>query len=115
MGREDFGPQDGEGYTAFHARLFEKAEALLARRPEQPAKARIDALTFDGAAFGTVPGAGAAAARTAGWTEQTRTQFGRVGAEVADLEVATRTAKELAADVDGATQAVARNVDLGLD
>ncbi len=115
MGREEFGPRDGEGYAAFHARLFEKAETLMARRPEQPAKARIDGLTFEAAAFGTVPGATAAASRTAGWTEQTQTQVGRVGAEVADLEVASRTAKELATDVDGATAAVARNVDLGLD
>jgi hypothetical protein len=108
VGREEFGPRDGEGYAAFHARLFEKAETLMARRPEQPAKARIDGLTFEAAAFGTVPGATAAASRTAGWTEQTQTQ-------VADLEVASRTAKELATDVDGATAAVARNVDLGLD
>jgi hypothetical protein len=115
MGREEFGPRPGEGYTAFHARLFEKAETLMARRPEQPAKTRIDALTFEAAEFGTVPGADGAAARTAGWAVQTQTQFGRVGAEVADLEVASRTAKELATDVDGATQAVARSGGLGLD
>lgn len=112
MGRQEFGPRDGEGYVAFHARLFEQAQQLMGRRPEQPAKTRIDAVTFDATAFGTVPGADAAASRTAGWTQQTRTQFARVGAEVAALEVATRTAKDLATDAAGATEAVARSVDV---
>ena len=75
----------------------------MARRPEQPAKARIDALAFEAAAFGTVPGAAAAASRTAGWTEQTQTQIARVGAEVADLEVACRTVKELDAQASTGT------------
>jgi hypothetical protein len=107
-GRQESGPRDGESYVAFHARLFEQAETLCARRPEQPAKTRIDGLTFEAGAFGTVPGATAVAARTTGWVERTQTEFGRVGAEVADLEVATRTAKELAANAGPATEAIAR-------
>ena len=106
-GRQEFGPDEGEGYVAFHGRLFEKAQTLMARRPEQPARTRIDGLTFEAGAFGTVPGAAEVAARTADWSDQTRTQYGRVGAEVADLELGCRTCKDLATDADAATSAVA--------
>ena len=112
---QDFGPRDGEGYVAFHARLFETAEQVMAHRPEQPAKARIDALAFEPAAFGTVPGAAAAASRTAGWTEQTQTQIARVGAEVADLEVVCRTVKVDAQASGDLITATAGRVDVGID
>ena len=108
MGRTEFGPRDGESVEAFHARLFEKAEQLMAKRPEKPARDGVARLTFTDGAFGTVPGAGEVATRTGQWTAQLRGQLDRVAAEVTDLEGGTRTAKQLAIDVDGATQAVAR-------
>jgi hypothetical protein len=96
------------GDLVFDPALFGRAEQVLAGRPEQPAKTIVDGLTFEPAAFGTVPGATAAHARTAGWVEQTRTEMGRVGAEVADLEVCTREVKGMAIQVNGDTQAAAR-------
>jgi hypothetical protein len=97
-----------DGNLVFDPALFERAERVLGGRPEQPAKTIIDGLTFEVSAFGTVPGADAASARSASWTEQCRTEIGRVGAEVADLEVRAREVKALATDVNGATQAAAR-------
>lgn len=108
MGRVEFGPRDGESPEAFHARLFEKAERLMAKHPEQRARAGAARLSFADGAFGTVPGAGEAATRTRDWTAQLRTQLDRVAAEVTDLAGGTRTAKQLAIDVNGATQAIAR-------
>jgi hypothetical protein len=108
MGRVEFGPRDGESPEVFHARLFEKAEQLMATRPERRARDGAARLIFTDGAFGTVPGAGEVAARAGAWTERLRSQLDRVAAEVSDLEGGTRTAKELAVDVDGATQAVAR-------
>jgi hypothetical protein len=100
---------DGDGGNlVFDPALFGQAEQVLAGRPEQPAKAIVDGLTFEPAAFGTVPGASAAHARTAGWVERTKTEMGRVGAEVADLEVCTREVKGMAVEVNGDTQAAAR-------
>jgi hypothetical protein len=100
---------DGDdGNLVFDAELFAGAEKVLAGRPEQPAKTIVDALRFEAAAFGTVPGAAAASARTSSWVEQTRTEMGRVGAEVADLEVRAREVKGMAIQVDGDTQAAAR-------
>ena len=108
MGREEFGPRDGESPEVFHARLFEKAEQLMAKRPEQRARDGAARLIFTDGAFGTVPGAGQVAARAGEWTTRLRGQLDRVAAEVTDLKEGTRTAKELAIDVDGATQAIAR-------
>jgi len=108
MGREEFGPRDGESPEVFHSRLFEKAEQLMAKRPEQRARDGAARLIFTDGAFGTVPGAGQVAARAGEWTTRLRGQLDRVAAEVTDLKEGTRTAKELAIDVDGATQAVAR-------
>jgi hypothetical protein len=96
------------GNLVFDPELFERAEQALGRRPEQQAKTIVEALTFDAAAFGIVPGASAASARTAGWVEETKTELGRVAAEVADLEVRAREVKAMAIKVNGDTQAAAR-------
>jgi putative heme degradation protein len=108
VGRVEFGPRDGESPEVFHARLFEKAEQLMAERPERRARDGAARLVFTDGAFGTVPGAGEVAARAGEWTTRLRGQLDRVAAEVTDLKEGTRTAKELAIDVDGATRAIAR-------
>ena len=107
-------PRDGEGYFASTPGCRDGG-AGDGPPPEQPAKARIDALAFEPAAFGTVPGAAAAASRTAGWTEQTQTQIARVGAEVADLEVVCRTVKVDAQASGDLITATAGRVDVGID
>ncbi len=100
---------DGDsGNLVFDPALFGRAERVLAGRPERAAKTTIDGLTFTSADFGTVPGATEAHTRTAGWAEQTKTEMGRVAAEVADLEVCTREVKGMAIQVNGDTAAAAR-------
>ena len=96
------------GDLVFDPELLGAAQQTLAGHPEAQAQQIIDGLQVDAAAYGTVPGASAAASRVAGWVAQTRAELGRVGHEVTDLATRTGEAQALATQVDGDTQAAAR-------
>jgi hypothetical protein len=99
---------EGDGDLVFDPARFERAEQVLTGHPERRAKAIADALTFEAAAFGTVPGASAAQARSAGWVQRTKTEIGRVETEVTDLGARTGDVKGMAIQVNGDTDAAAR-------
>jgi hypothetical protein len=97
-----------EGNLVFDPEVLGAGERTLAARPEQPAATIVNGLTVEPAAFGTVPGAGAASSRTTGWVDRTKVEIARVGVEVADLKVRLGECRRLATEVNGDTQAAAR-------
>jgi len=97
-----------DGYVAFDSPALEAERKVLEARPEQQAATAINAMVVDAGAFGTVPGGTAAAGRVQSWVQRTRTEMDRVGAEVADLQVCTRKARELSDRAAADTIAAAR-------
>jgi hypothetical protein len=102
------GASDDDGYVAMNAPAFEAERQVLAARPERRAAEVINTMTVDTAAFGTVPGGTAAAGRMTAWVDRSRTEMGRVTAEVTDLEASTAKARDLCLQGAADTAAAAR-------
>lgn len=99
---------DDDGYVALDAPAWEAERTVWAARPEKRAAELIDALVVDPAAFGTVPGATAAAGRVGSWVDRSRTELGRVANEVTDLERRTARNRDLCEQGRADTAATAR-------
>jgi hypothetical protein len=104
-------PDDGfpDDYVAFNAPALEAERRVLDARPERSAAEVINALTVDAAAFGTVPGASAAAGRVTSWADRSRAEMGRVVAEVTDLTGCTGTMRDMCVQAGADTEAAARS------
>lgn len=98
-----------DDYAAFNAPAIEAERRVLDARPEQPAVDVINAMTVDAAAFGTIPGATAAAGRVTAWADRSRAEMGRVVAEVSDLTTCAGTMRDMCIQADADTRAVARS------
>ena len=102
-------PTPDDGYVAFNAPALDAERRVLDARPERSAAEVINAMTVDAAAFGTVPGASAAAGRVAYWAAQSRAEMGRVVAEVTDLTGCTGTMRDMCVQAGADTEAAARS------
>jgi hypothetical protein len=94
--------------VVFDPALLKSAEELLRGRPEQAAVAAANALTIDAGAFGQVPGGAAAGSRLQTFAGRARTEMFAVATDVANLAEGTGQARQLATDVNGQTQAIAK-------
>lgn len=102
-------PAPDDGYAAFDAPALEAERRVLDARPERPAAEVINAMTVDAAAFGTVPGASAAAGRVTAWADRSRAEMDRVVAEVTDLTGCTGTMRDMCVRAAADTEAAARS------
>ena len=101
-------PTPDDGYVAFNAPALEAERRVLDARPERQAAEVINAMTVDASAFGTVPGGSAAAGRVSAWADRSRTEMGRVVAEVTDLTGCTGTMRDMCVQAAADTEAAAR-------
>ena len=101
-------PTLDDGYVAFNAPALEAERRVLDARPERQAAEVINAMTVDASAFGTVPGGSAAAGRVSAWADRSRTEMGRVVAEVTDLTGCTGTMRDMCVQAGADTEAAAR-------
>jgi len=102
-------PTPDDGYVAFNAPALEAERQVLDARPERQAAQVINAMTVDAAAFGTVPGASAAAGRVTAWADRSRAEMDRVVAEVTDLTGCTGTMRDMCVQAGADTEAAARS------
>jgi hypothetical protein len=102
-------PTPDDGYVAFNAPALEAERRVLDARPERSAAEVINAMIVDAAAFGTVPGASAAAGRVTSWADRSRAEMGRVVAEVTDLTGCTGTMRDMCVQAGADTEAAARS------
>jgi hypothetical protein len=100
-------PTPDDGYVAFNAPALEAERQVLDARPERQAAQVINAMTVDAGAFGTVPGASAAAGRVTAWADRSRTEMDRVVAEVTDLTGCTGTMRDMCVQAEADTSAAA--------
>ncbi|HEY0700742.1 MAG TPA: hypothetical protein VGD43_23410 [Micromonospora sp.] len=100
-------PTPDDGYVAFNAPALEAERQVLDARPERQAAQVINAMTVNAAAFGTVPGASAAAGRVTAWADRSRAEMDRVVAEVSDLTGCTGTMRDMCVQAEADTSAAA--------
>ena len=96
-----------DGYVAFDSPALEAERKVLEARPSSPRPRRSTRWSSTRARSAPFPGA-PDAGRVQTWVERTRTEMDRVGAEVADLQVCTRKARELSDRAAADTIAAAR-------
>jgi hypothetical protein len=99
---------DHSGELVFDSALLAQAERTLKAEPQLPAVTAANLIDVVAGPFGEVPGGAEVAGRLAAWSNGVKAQMALVDSEVKALAGNTGAARDMAIEVDPATQRAAR-------